>query len=181
MSQSQNKENIRFPQPRAHHYTFAHIALKEFCKKDPLKLFSILSSKDSRDFIDSLWKQVCTFCDQKEKTDIKAEDIKVDTINMRGSFPAVLITMPETKGITEAIMIAIVIETNLNTTKLPEEIKYRYFTLEHGQDIDEKKITIFCEWSNGNHLNMGQGPEAKSELFIQEIEKKYFLQEKNKV
>ena len=157
--------------PRAHHYVFAHVALRTFCERDPLKFFAIMASEQKEDFISFVWEKVCEQCDENEKADFSEKDIKISTIKVR-NYPTVIIVMPEATAIAEAIMIGVVLTTKTENINADTKIEYRYFVLEQGVDIKGGSRTVFCEWSNKGHLNMGDGPEATVDSFIETIKQK---------
>jgi hypothetical protein len=168
-----NKQKIINPSkdPRAHHYDFAHVALRLFCDNDPLKFFAIIASEQRDDFVNYIWQKVCAQCDEKEKPDFSDKDIKITTLKV-GDYPTIVVVMPDAKAMAEAIMVGIVLTSKIDGNSADPNVEYRYFVLEQGVDLEGGNRTVFCEWSNESHLNMGDGPEASIEDFIEEIKKR---------
>lgn len=157
--------------PRTHHYFIAHVALRLFCDNDPLKFFAVIASEQRDDFINYIWQKVCEQCAGKEKPDFSEKDIKIETLKV-GDYPTIVVVMPEAKAIAEAIMVGIVLTSKIGDNSVNPDVGYRYFALEQGVDLNGGNRTVFCEWSNESHLNMGDGPEASVENFIEEIRKR---------
>ncbi|HSH01982.1 MAG TPA: hypothetical protein VLL52_05630 [Anaerolineae bacterium] len=156
--------------PRPHHYFFAHDYLRWYCHRDPARLFAILSSDAQAKFIEFAWEQVCREQDRHEKSTLTAADINVYTFYL-GPHPTILIQMPEAQAVAEAIMVAIVL-LKPEGTEIDEStsIDYRYFTLELGFDVEtNNQYTVFCEWRENQHSNMGEGPQANIQSFTQTV------------
>ena len=168
MFQKRKKEKDLLKEPRLHHYHFAHDYLRTFCLLYPRQAFEILSSDKKDDLIKDTWDEICKEFDKEQKTELTAEDIKVSTLRL-GRYPVILVQMPEAKAVAEAIMVAIVLTSNVDS-ELPEDSKYRYFVLELGSDYKGGLRTVMCEWTAGNHLNMGDGPNPQPESFLNVIE-----------
>lgn len=152
--------------PRAHHYTLGHVAFRMYCDSDPMQFFGIMASEDKNAVISMLWEKVCGQCDSEEKTDINPDDIRITPLRI-GEYPVVLIEMPEAKAVAEAIMIAVVLTDNIDELESADKINYRYFVLEQGIDLNGESRTVFCEWSEESHLNMGDGCNPDPESFIE--------------
>jgi hypothetical protein len=55
----------------------------------------------------------------------------------------------------------------------PEEVDFRYFTLEFGYEpLMGRQHTVFCEWDGETHLNFGPGPQPEIPLFIEAVREK---------
>ncbi len=118
-----NKEKDLLSEPRPHHYDFSHFYLRTFCEHDPLKLFAIMESDKKDDLVKYLWDKVCENCDQEQKTELTAADIKVSNLKL-GRYPTILVQMPEAKAVAEAIMVAIVLISSLDSEIPKQTIKY---------------------------------------------------------
>jgi hypothetical protein len=154
---------------RAHHYTFAHVALRGFCESSPLRFFGVMASDKRDEFIRHVWSMVCDQCDEREKTDLVPEDIEITCCRARG-FPTVIVEMPAAKFVTEAVMVGIVLLVDDDEEEPSEEIlPFRYFTLEFGNTFEGSSRTVFCEWTREGHCNMGFGPEPDVRSFIEAI------------
>lgn len=153
-------------EPRAHHYALGHVAFRMFCDSDPLAFFKIMASEKKNAAINILWESVCEQCDLKEKADIKPEDVRI-TLHTIDNYPVVLIEMPEVKAILEAIMIAVVLSVKISELESADTINYRYLVLEQGVDLNGNGRTVFCEWSDEIHFNMGDGCNPDAESFVE--------------
>jgi hypothetical protein len=113
-------------------------------------------------------RAVCEQFDQEQKTELTSEDIKVSTLRL-GRHPVILVQMPEAMAVAEAIMVVIVLISNVDS-ELPEDTRYRYFVLEQGSDLEGGLRTVMCEWTSTRHINMGDGPDPQPESFLKAIE-----------
>lgn len=161
--------NAELDEPRPHHYTFAHKALRDACASHPFKFFAIIGSKKRDEYIEYLWSIVCEHCDPMERTDIVADDINVITTRIAEN-PAIIVLMPQALAIAEAHMVGIVLTDKNPDDKSPDLITYKYFTLEYGTDLEGNIQTVLGEWVNSGHLNRGDGPKNDVNKFIQHIE-----------
>ena len=157
--------------PRDHHYTFAHVALRHFCASDPLQFFGIMGSEDAAGLFDFLWEKVCEQCDPSGPTGLKREDIRFHTLRI-AEHPTVLVIMPDAQAVAEAIMVAVVLMADLGADEVPDPVPYRFLVLEQGADLDGTRRTVFCEWTEDAHLNMGDGCEPNTEAFVAFLEGK---------
>jgi hypothetical protein len=155
---------------RRHHYQFAHLALRGVCAGDPVRFFAIMGSSHQAGLIRDIWSEVCERCDPLENTEILPDEIKVTCARL-GVYPIILVEMPEVKAPAEAIYIAIVLLSDKVFEAPPDEVDFRYFTLELGEDLDGDVRTVLCEWSGDSHLNMGDGPAPDLEGFAAEVQK----------
>ena len=156
--------------PRSHHYMFAHQAVKEMVRADPLQFFSIIASEGQRDFLDWIWDFVCNHLSDEDPGDLIASDIHATTCRIK-TYPTILISMPEPRAIAEAHFIAIVLTGELSEAVASDQIEFRYFTLECGAHMDGTERTVMCEWSRDSHLNFGDGPEPDLRKFAEAVEK----------
>lgn len=83
------------------------------------------------------------------------------TVHDCGGRLVVLITPPDAEHVTEAHFIAVVLDRR-------DESVLRYVVLEFGQDVvTGGSRTVLCEWTaSGEHINMGDGPDATAEAFL---------------
>lgn len=166
---NRNKKTKASPvDPRDHHYVFAHLAVREICSQDPLQFFSLVASPEQENFVAWLWditaKQV-----GRPVTDFDPRQLVVSTLRVK-DLPAILLKMPAPIAAAEAHMVGIIL------TDVPEDAKpeskgsFRYFTLEHGVNLDDSIRTVFCEWDDEGHKNFGDGPLPTVEAFASAIE-----------
>lgn len=161
-------EDIFSSMPREHHYTLGHIAFRQYCTSNTEHFFtSMVSEDESKDLIQGLWLRVCEECGSPETTDVDIDELDLLTFSMNG-LPTVLICMPETKAVAEAIFVLVVL-TNI------EDLSFRYFTLEAGESDDGRDSTVFCEWADEAHINMGEGCEPSTNAFMNLVKEKLAL------
>lgn len=151
--------------PRAHHYIFAHEALRILCERDLFSLFEVAGTDEQADLLDFIWLRVCEHCDQEEEADFSAADIRLEVREVDG-VPIILVEMPPAKAVAEAIFIGIVLKAEQGAAE------YRYFVLEQGVPVDDASGTMFCEWRLGNHYNLGEGCEPELEAFVELLKTK---------
>ncbi|TCI05145.1 hypothetical protein EZV61_04065 [Corallincola luteus] len=162
---NKKKKAALLDEPRAHHYTLAHIAFRYFCDSDPEQFFRVMAS-DSQAVVDMLWEKVCQQCEGEASVDLDIAELAVTPLKI-GDYPGLLIEMPAARAIVEAMMILVVLTEPLASLEQVEKPSYRYFVLELGEPADEKEMTVFCEWADDNHLNRGEGCEPTPDAFIQ--------------
>lgn len=155
-------------QPRAHHYTFAHLAVRAVALDDPLRFFALVASEDRRKVVEWLWDLVCKNTEGAEKPDFGADDIALTTCRV-ADLPTMVFAMPEPRAVTEAHFVAIVLtgdggEGGNGTA--------RYFTLECGDTLEGGARTVLCEWTQEAHANFGDGPPAELAPFLAAVEAK---------
>ncbi len=170
-----NAPNLRtaddlLPSTRAHHYSFAHQAFKQYVLDDPNQVFGIIGGEDRDAFIAYIWERVCEFNDPRETTELSASEIRVTPLMVK-ECPTILVEMPPPMAMAEAIMVAVVLTSKeLGPDVAKEDATFRYFTLELGIDSDEGLRTVLCEWNADMHMNLGDGPEATASAFLNEVE-----------
>lgn len=158
-------------EPRCHHYTLAHHALRHMALGDPLMFLGVLASPEGTRFLSDMLRRVSEHCREREnRPDFSVDDITVHTVQA-GDFPCVVIEMPRPRATAEAHMVAAVLMTSLdNGPPTREEAQARYFTLERGMSIDDgQPYTVLCEWSDEAHMNYGAGPPAEVSAFVAAI------------
>jgi hypothetical protein len=155
--------------PRPHHYAFVHNCMRVMCEEDTATFFSVMASPKQRDFIKTMWDMVCEACDAEATTELTADDIGVETLRIRDC-PTILVHMPEPRGITEAHMVCIILTTPLEEDFDPDQMEFRYFTLEYGWAERGKTSPVLCEWTKDAHHNFGPGPEPETQAFLKVVE-----------
>ncbi len=158
-------------EPRCHHYTFAHLALRSVAQEQPLAFLGVLASPDARRFLANLFQSVSEHCKEREpKPDFGIEDVAVHPVRI-GHYPCAVIEMPRPRATTETFFVAAVLLADLDQG-LPDskDVKLRYFTLEKGFVIGGPPRTVLCEWTaEGSHVNYGDGPEPQLEAFTEAV------------
>ena len=163
-------KNIQLDKYRLHHYGFAHEIFLDFTQCSPDMMYTMIASGEPESLIEMLWGHVCERYDESQETDIDPSGIKT-SIHQLGSYPTVLIEMPKAKGMLEAIMIAVVLSDYTVIDNRSSCEFARYFVLELTQDATDRILTMLCEWSEGQHLNYGEGPEADVGDFLNIVKK----------
>jgi hypothetical protein len=157
--------------PRCHHYTFAHLALRQVAFDEPLTCLGVLASPQAREFLADLWGSVCEHCARMgEKPDFTADDIRVHTLRA-GGYPCAVLEMPAPRGVTEVHYAALLllVDTSREEAPAPEDVRLRYVTLEKGWS-DGPPVTVLCEWTkDGTHRNHGSGPPAELGAFLEAV------------
>ena len=156
--------------PRDHHYTFAHLALRQVAFHDALHVLAVLGSPDADSFIDGVWSMVDRALLEKGiQSDLSAKDIQVHRCTI-GGCPCAVLEMPEPIAVTEAHFVAIVsLVTFEQIHASGSPIPIRYFTLERGVSFEQgNPRTVLCEWTaDGTHGNYGDGPPADLDAFVE--------------
>jgi len=159
-------------EPRCHHYMLAHYALRGAAFDDPLACLGILASPDAQRFLSHLLQSVSEHCKEREpRPDFSAERLAVHKVRV-GRYPCAVVEMPRPRATTEAFFVAAVLLADpKGGMSESEEIELRYFILERGFVLGGPPRTVLCEWtSEGKHVNYGNGPEARLELFVRAVE-----------
>lgn len=159
--------------PRCHHYGLAHHALRRFAFEKPLAFLMLLASPDAQEFLSTLMAAILEECKEAEpQPDLPIEDVILHTGRV-GSYPCVVVEMPRPKALAEAFFVAAVLLANLDEqiSDNPKKVGLRYFTLEKAATLGGLPRTMLCEWtSDHRHLNYGDGPAPRLEMFIQAVE-----------
>lgn len=151
-------------EPRDHHYVFAHLALREICMQDAAEIFRILASPERDKFLAWLWGSVEKRVGRRID-DLDPRDLAVTTLRVADS-PAIIIRMPVPVAPAEAHLIGAVLAKPAGGSPATA----RYFTLEHGLDLDGSARTVLCEWADGSHRNYGDGPPPTVQDFARALE-----------
>lgn len=163
---------------RNHHYVFAHVALRQLFFDKPEGFLGVLSSPRAMDLLRDLWGEVGRrVAAAGEGTALPHEGLKA-TVGSLGKRPCALVTLPPPEGITEAFMVAAVV--NASVEGEGEDAKLVpigdppsfYVTLENGLSEKGRPRTVLCAWdAEGAHLNYGDGPPAEPAAFLGAVEK----------
>jgi hypothetical protein len=159
-------------EPRCHHYTLAHYALRIMAFQEPLSFLGILASPQRQPFLVRLLQRVSEHCKEREsRPDFRIEDIAVHQVRV-GPYPCAILEMPRPRAMSEAYFVAAVLLTDLEKG-MPEakEVALRYFTLEKGLAFGGPPRTVLCEWTaDGTHHNFGDGPAPRLGSFIEAVQ-----------
>jgi hypothetical protein len=159
--------------PRAHHYYFAHAALRNLAMEAPDQVVLALCSGDGEVFLRRVWDEVAReFASAgHEEPVVGAEGLETVSARVAGR-PCALVTLPPPVATTEAHFVAIVLNHEIDEPlKSPagDQPQVYYFTLEKGFALDGRPRTVFCEWSGEAHHNYGDGPAAEGRLFLDHV------------
>lgn len=156
-------------EPRDHHYVFAHQIVRDVCTHDPLQFFAVIGSPEREKYIEWLWQMT-------EKrigmpvADVAPGEMTVTTCRVKDS-PTVVFKMPAPLASAEAHFIGVVLTGFPQLADSKDAATFRYFTLEHGLNLDGTIRTVMCEWVQNSHHNFGDGPVPTVEAFIEAMEK----------
>lgn len=159
-------------EPRCHHYTLAHQALRSVAFEQPAGFLGLLASPEARSFLADLLAAVTEHCQGREPwPDFGAEALTIHTFRV-GQFPCVVVELPPPRAVTEAFFVAAVLLVDLDREpSAAREATLRYFTLEKGFVLDGPPRTVLGEWTaEGSHLNYGDGPAPQLGPFVQAVE-----------
>jgi len=156
-------------EPRDHHYVFAHYTVREICEQDPLQFFSIVASPEQPKFLALLWELTAKRIG-KPASEVNAAELSVTTGRVKDC-PAIIFTMPPPEAPAEAHFVAVLLTGSAEPGGETSQAQFRYFTLEHGKNLDGTTRTVMCEWADGAHRNFGDGPAATVEAFIGAVER----------
>jgi len=155
--------------PRCVHYQFAHVALRGLVFNEPRLALALWELEEPGALLDEIAVQVARACRAEgQGGELQAAQLEVHKCRL-GSNPCVIIKLPEPIASTEAYMVAIIALRDLDRAPGREAVACRYFTLEYS-DQREAPHTVIGEWTEqGDHLNMGAGPEPKVAAFVGEL------------
>ena len=161
--------------PRAHHYYFAHAALRNLAMEAPDQLVLALCSPDGEAFIRRVWDEVAKeFASAgHEAPALSHEGLEAVSARVAGR-PCALVKLPAPAATTEAHFVAIVLNHEIDeapkSPATPDQPQVYYFTLEKGFTLDGRPRTVFCEWTGEAHQNYGDGPAPDdARLFLDQI------------
>ena len=145
--------------PRRQHYDFAHRLLPKLIADSPDRVLDILAGEQGDSFLEQMWRFAADGVPEDQR--IAAKPVRHVRHLGLGQL-AVVLTLPAPAAVTEAHLVCIVAARPSGT---------RYFTLELGMEIPaESARTVFCEWTEGKHVNFGSGPPAEIGAFLDCIE-----------
>lgn len=163
---------------RNHHYVFAHVALRQLFFDKPEGFVGVLSSPRAMELLRDLWAEVGKRVSEAGEGNVLPADGLAATVGSLGPRPCALVTLPKPEGITEAYMVAAVV--NASVEGQGKEAKFVpigdppsfYVTLENGLSEDGRPRTVLCAWdAEGAHVNYGDGPPAEPAAFLGAVEK----------
>ena len=135
-----------------HNYQFVHQALRIYFENNTQSMYDLLLNNEQDALLEHLWSLVCDDCGEEQ--DVRLQDIHSSIIKIEECL-TLLVEMPNAVNTFDAIMVAIVFCQN----------QQHFFVLERA---GENKIFL-CEWSNGEHRNLGTVIDASVDGVINEI------------
>jgi hypothetical protein len=160
--------------PHCHHYSFAHLALRQAAFDHPPACLGLLASLEASGFLADLWQQVDEHCRSRGETStINPAEFIVHKLCL-GDYPCAIVEMPEPWFVTGAHFIALILHVPLDQIDPQDrDAPLLYFTLERGASLDGVERTVLCSWTNdGMHCNHGSGPEPSLKAFVQYLEER---------
>jgi len=156
-------------EPREHHYVFAHYTLRAACTHDPAWFFATIGSAERQKFVAWLWDTTAKRVG-RPVAELDPADLAVTTGKLKDN-PVIVFTMPPAEAVGEAHLVALVL-TGLATASAERPAGVLCFTLEHGTTLDGSPRTVLCEWTPQGHRNLGDGPPATVQAFLDVLEAK---------
>src|SRR5262245_14811704 len=157
--------------PHCHHYTFAHVALRQVAFDDPVACLGVLGSPDATAFLTSLWDSVDRHCrEHGEVSSINPAEIVVHRLRV-GNLPCAVVEMPEPWFTTGAHFVGLLLQVPVSEVRPGlKDAPLLYYTLEKGMSLDGTPRTVLCGWTkDGTHHNLGAGPAPTLAAFVETI------------
>lgn len=163
------------PGPRPHHYVYAHKMLPKLFHGDPtLFIATMLDARET--FLRKVWDDLGQRVEDNDgpRARLPSDGLGVYFERLPKDVLVAVVELPEAKYMPEAHLVAFVYQ-------LPESAQgrlrpgragmARMFTLEYGLSLQgDEPRTVLCEWSaDGTHRNLGDGPPATIDDFIEKI------------
>jgi len=167
---NQKKTQSSREEPREHHYVFAHYTVRKVCEQDPLQFFAIVASPEQPKFLAWLWELTAKRVG-KPIAEVNPAELSVTTGRVK-DYPAIIFTMPPPEAAAEAHFVAVLLTSGPMSEGEASRAQFRYFTLEHGKNLDGTLRTVMAEWAEDAHRNFGDGPAATAKDFIDAVEGK---------
>jgi hypothetical protein len=160
--------------PHCHHYSFAHVALRQIAHAHPVGCLSMLASPDAISFLTDVWKQVDEHCRERGETStINPAEFVVHKFCI-DNYPCAILEMPEPWFVTGAHFVALVLMVPLDQIDPADrDAPLFYYTLERGASLDGTPRTVLCSWTKeGTHCNFGDGPLPTLDAFVEVLEER---------
>lgn len=154
MSGRGNNKGESLGKPRAGHYVFAHQAVRQICADEPRRFFGLMASDEQKPYVQFMIDQVAKHTPENPP-DFSATDIQV-TLTRIERYPMIVFTMPSPTAFTECVYIAIVSMVDGSGSEDCPSPEIKYFTLELGEAEGGGQTRFFCQWQDGDHLNIGE-------------------------
>lgn len=153
-------------EPRLHLYAFAHRALPAVGLSNPKQMLGVLSGPKAEDFLAFLWNDVGEGLEPAARMEFPELS---PSVKRRGGFVIASIHFPSPREITEPHFAAFAFGP-ITENMSPDSLAARYFVLEHSLSLESNTPrTVMGEWSEGSHLNHGDGSEPSAEAFEQSV------------
>jgi hypothetical protein len=168
-------DRVPLPEPRCHHYTLAHLALRDAAFQHPVAFLGLLASPRAQAFLTEVYRSVEDHCREREpRPSFGPEDLKIHTVRA-GRYPCAVVEMPAPRSAAEAYFVAAVLLADpAEELPDPKDVQLRYFTLEEGFVFPgAPPRTVLAEWTaDRTHVNFGDGPPPQVTAFVAAIEGK---------
>ena len=135
------------PDPRDHHYEFAHRVLVEAMSADG---FMATLDKKKEAYLKGLWRDAEKKAKDGKRVSSKGLEYRIFEVD--GGRKVVIVILPEAEVMAEAFMVGALFEKG--------KMVGIAYTLEKGANR-----LVLGGWSDGRHLNFGDGPENDPEKF----------------
>lgn len=158
---------------RRQHYIFAHQMLPALLDENRKQILGSLLMAERDEFLRDVWDYVGEQLDGSDERNSPFEPIGLSARVIENSpYMTCIVSLPNPETLPEAHFVAVVFGpfTNLSA-ETADQVPYRYFALELTYNPDKtERGTMLCEWRDGNHLNMGQGPPPDEDAFFMAIQ-----------
>lgn len=160
------------PQPRDHHYLFAHRTLPQLVFRKTDDFLAAVVERGAEP-LQALWQWLAEQLEPPAVA-VASDGLAGEVMTLDGVGLAVLFTLPPPACPTEAYFTAAVLQTPSDASPEPPEPVVRYLTLERTVAIPgnvRSEPTVIGEWTaEGTHRNHGAGPEPTRQGFIGAIQ-----------
>jgi hypothetical protein len=146
------------PEPRPHHYVFAHHWLPRFAQSNPAAFFSLFSTQDGQDAIASFWDTVGESLAPALR--MPSEGLDVHWTLLHAGIHALIVQLPPPKAMPEAYFVAAISLTQPDG----EEKEVPVFSLQYAWNAETSTAeTIAASWDGEGYELIGPGPEPTLE------------------
>jgi hypothetical protein len=150
---------FRDDHPRTQHYRFAHRELLAAARRLAARMPDLARSGRLNDTLARTWDRAGQAVPTAERLPREGLAASLHSVQNR---EIVLVTMPKAEHAAEAHFVAIV----LSDGRLAD-----YYVLEHGWTVRDEPRTVICKWDERGHANLGNGPPADPDAFLDAVEK----------
>jgi hypothetical protein len=134
------------PQPRGHHYDFAHVALADAARSNPEGFLADVRESGAEGLVVEIWRK-CRDKFPSSEDRVDGTGLAAVARDLPCGRGCALVVLPKAERMGEAHMIAAVLipaERLLGIFKKPAEV--RFFTMEVSFDAEKQETTALFEW-----------------------------------